>query len=267
MRPLALARALPTLLRVGFADGVAYRAELLVWILSTTMPFIMLVLWSAVARDAPVGRFDQRAFGAYFLASFLVRQLSGSWVAWEMNYEVRRGTLVLRLLRPIPAVLAYAVESAAVLPLRVLACLPVVGLALAFVGTQPLPRDPALWALWLLALAGSWAITFLAGFAIGCLAFYVESSIKVMNVWLALFYVFSGYIVPVELFPPGLRAVVEWLPFRYQLGLPVELMTGAHDLSAALPLIGRQWLQVALIGLASVALWRGGVRRFAAYGG
>ena len=36
----ATVRAFPTLLRVGFADAVAYRAEMLVWILATTMPLV-----------------------------------------------------------------------------------------------------------------------------------------------------------------------------------------------------------------------------------
>ena len=93
------ARALPTLLKVGFAEAVAYRAELLVWVLSNTMPLIMLALWSAVARDAPVGRFGQREFVAYFLATFVVRQLTASWVSWQMNYEIRQGTLAMRLRR------------------------------------------------------------------------------------------------------------------------------------------------------------------------
>jgi ABC-2 type transport system permease protein len=31
-------RAIPTLLRVGLAEAVAYRAEFLVWLLSTNMP-------------------------------------------------------------------------------------------------------------------------------------------------------------------------------------------------------------------------------------
>src|SRR5215831_15107267 len=83
-------RALPTLFKVGFLEAVAYRAELLVWVLSTTMPLIMLALWSAVAREAPVGRFGQMDFVAYFLATFIVRQLTGAWVAWEMNWEVRQ---------------------------------------------------------------------------------------------------------------------------------------------------------------------------------
>ncbi|NRD47887.1 ABC transporter permease, partial [Corallococcus exiguus] len=42
-------KALPTMLRIGFSEAVAYRAEMIIWVLATTMPLIMLALWSAVA--------------------------------------------------------------------------------------------------------------------------------------------------------------------------------------------------------------------------
>ena len=66
-------RALPTFLRVGFASAVAYRSEFLIWVLTTNMPLVMLALWSAVARDAPVGQFSQRVSWR----TFLRRSLSG----------------------------------------------------------------------------------------------------------------------------------------------------------------------------------------------
>jgi hypothetical protein len=50
-----LARAYPTLVRVGVSDLVAYRAEFLVWILTMNLPLIMMALWSAVAADGPSG--------------------------------------------------------------------------------------------------------------------------------------------------------------------------------------------------------------------
>lgn len=141
-------RAPPTLMRVGFAEAVAYRAEMLVWVLSTTMPLIMLGLWSAVAADAPVGRFDQRDFLAYFLATFIVRQLTGAWVAWQMSFEVRTGTLSMRLLRPLHPMVSYAVENVAALPLRLVVALPVALLALVLLGTKSLPHSPLVWLVW-----------------------------------------------------------------------------------------------------------------------
>jgi viologen exporter family transport system permease protein len=260
-------RVLPTLFKVSFAEAVAYRAEFLVWMLSNTMPLIMLALWSAVAREAPVGRFGQKEFVAYFLATFIVRQLTASWTAWTFNYEVRQGTLSQRLLRPIHPMLAMAVENLSAQPMRLLVALPMAALWLWSVGAGQVPRDPALWAAFVLAILGGWLITFFANFAIGCLAFFMESSIKAMDVYVTTYFVFSGYLIPVELFPPAVRAVADWLPFRYQIGFPVELITSAHDRGAALAMLGRQWIWVAAELAGVILVWRKGLARFAAYGG
>ena len=260
-------RVLPALFRIGFAEAVAYRAEFFVWMLSTTMPLIMLALWSAVAREAPVGRFGQSDFIAYFLATFIVRQLTMSWVAWQMNFEIRGGTLAQKLLRPIPTMLTFAVENLAAQPMRLTVALPAAAVWLASVGTGHIPRDPLIWAAFAAAIAGGWLITFTANFAVGALAFFTESSVKVMDVWLTLYFVLSGYLIPIELFPPAMRTLADWLPFRYQIGLPVELITSAHDRGAALALLGWQWLWVAVMLAGAVALWRRGLARFAAYGG
>lgn len=163
--------------------------------------------------------------------------------------------------------LAFAVENLAVLPLRWVVTLPIAVIALIVVGPGPLPHEARMWGLWLVAMVGAWAITFFASFAIGSLAFYFESSLKVMEVWLTLFFVFSGYVAPVDLFPAWLRGLADVLPFRYQIALPVEILTSACGWDAALSLIARQWTWVAVLVVAALLLWRGGLKRFAAYGG
>ena len=264
--PAAL-RAVPTLFRVSFAEAVAYRAELFVWILTSTMPLIMLALWTAVAREAPVGRYGERDFVAYFLAVFVVRQLTGSWIAWEMNQEIRQGSIAARLLRPVPPILHYAAETLSAIPLRLVVAVPVAAISLAVVGAAHLPHGVLAWGAFGAALAGGWLIAFLLSFCIGCLAFYLESSSKIMDLSLVLLFVFSGYLFPLDLLPPALGLVVDALPFRYQIGLPVELLVSAHGASAALRLLAAQWAWVAgLLGLAAV-LWRGGLARYAAFGG
>jgi ABC-2 type transport system permease protein len=263
----ATVRAFPTLLRVGFADAVAYRAEMLVWVLATTMPLVMLPLWMAVAEVAPVGRYGKPQFVSYFLATFIVRQITGSWAFYEISFEVRNGTLAMRLLRPVHPLLAYAAEGIAAMPMRFAVSLPVAIVMFAAIGRAAMTRDPVLWALWAVSVVGGWIITLLVNLVIGCLSFFVESSMKLMDAWLVFFFVLSGYLIPIDLFPSALRSAVNWLPFRYQIGLPVELMTGAHDHRGALVLLAGQWAWVA-VGLAATALlWRRGLRQFAAYGG
>jgi ABC-2 type transport system permease protein len=260
-------KALPTMLRVGFSEAVAYRAEMIIWVLATTMPLIMLALWSAVARGAPVGRFGQAEFTAYFLAAFCVRQLTSSWVAWLLAYEVKQGTLAMRLLRPISPLLAYAVEVLAGIPMRLLVVAPVVGVSLWAVGVQAVPPSLTGWGLFLVSLVGGWLVTFYLNVLLGTLSLYLESSQKLMDIYMVLFFVCSGYMFPVEFFPPGVRTVIDALPFRYQMGLPVELMTGAHGTGEALGLLLKQWAWVVGLGGVATWVWRRGLARFAAFGG
>jgi ABC-2 type transport system permease protein len=260
-------RALAAVWRISVSEAVAYRAELLIWILTTTMPFVMLALWTAVAREAPVGRFGQTEFVAYFFAIFVVRQLTSSWVAWELNFQVRQGTLSGKLLRPMSPLWVYAVENLGALPLRLVIALPVAVLGLALTGGHVLPSRGELWALWGASILGGWLITYFVNVTIGSLSLFVDSSIKLMELWLALFTVFSGYLVPLELFPAWLRSIADALPFRYQIGFPVEVLTSAHSVSETLTLLGRQWAYVAVSAAVGLTVWRLGLRKYAAFGG
>lgn len=260
-------RVLPTMLRIGFHEAMAYRAELLVWMLTTTMPLIMLPLWQAVAETGPVGGYDAQRFTAYFLYAFIVRQLTAVWASWTLNYEVVHGTLAMRLMRPVHPFWAYAVESVSALPLRLAIALPLAALVLWLTAARYVVTSPALALVGLLSLAGAWCISFCANVGIGALSLYTQSSIKLMDAWLAGYFVMSGYLVPLSLFPASIRALPDWLPFRYQLGFPVEVWSGALTLEQALPQLGAQWCWVALLALAAAAVWNRGLARFSAVSG
>lgn len=260
-------RALPTLVRVGLADAVAYRAEMIVWLLSTTMPLVMLALMTAVARDAPVGRFGSADFTAYYLAALVVRLMTGAWVIWEVNFEIRQGTLAYRLLRPIHPLVAYAAENVGAMPLRLVAVVPIALGALLATGGERLTRDPLLVAAFPLSVVGAWLISFLAMAVIGSLAFWVEASGAIFELWLGLFGVFSGYLVPLELFPRWLEVGARVLPFRYMLAFPVEMIIGMTSRGAALRELAIQWAFVVVLAAVARLAWRAGLRRFAAFGG
>jgi ABC-2 type transport system permease protein len=261
------ARAYPTLLRVGFAEAVAYRAEMIVWLLSSTMPLVSLALWSAVAASGPVRGFTQHGLDAYFLADLVVRQLTGSWLVWEMNQEIRTGTLSRRLLKPLHPLVAYSAENLAALPMRALLSSPIALLALVVIGRASALTSPLMLLLWVTSIAGAWLINFFAMATIGALAFFLESSLALFELWLVAFMILSGYLIPLDLFPPGLRALTYALPFRYTIALPVEILTGLSDVPRAVRGLAAQWAYVAAFGAAAMVAWRAGIRRFSAYGG
>lgn len=261
------ARALPTLLRIGVAEAVAYRSELVVWLLTTNTPVIMLLVWTAVAREAPVGGYGSREFAAYFLAALIVRLLTGAWVVWEMNEEIRSGALAMRLVRPVHPFLAYATENLGALPVRSVFVLPLVGVFLLWLGPDILTGDVRQVVLLPLALIGAWALWFSSMLCGGCLALFWERSLSVFEVWLAAYVAFSGYVVPLALFPDFLQPWVKVLPFAFVLSFPVEILLGTASFESTLQGLGLQWTYVVSFCLLALVLWRRGIRRYEAFGG
>jgi len=260
--------AIPALLRAGYQDALAYRAEMFVWILSTTMPLVMLAMWHTVALEAPIGRMGPAAMTQYFLCAFIVRQLTGCWISFVMNGEIKDGTLSLRLLRPVLPLLGYAALGFAYVLLRAALSVPLAALALAATGgIAKLADSPAMAGVWAASVVLGFSISLLTNLIIGTLALLLGSSQKLMEAWTAVYFVLSGYLIPTEIMPPWLRSAAALLPFRYQLGVPVEIMTGAHELPVAVDLCVGQLAWVIALGFVLAWVWRRGVRRFEAYGG
>jgi ABC-2 type transport system permease protein len=259
-------RALPTLWRIGVAETLAYRAEFLVWILTTTQPLIMMGLWTSVARLQPFESFSSADMVAYFLASLIVRQLTGNWVAWQISEEVRSGQMAMRLLRPIHPLVALAANQSAAIPFRSIIAVPFALVLLLSSGSGALTTDPTRLALFVPSIALAWLITFALQFALGALAFFVTQTMAFTNLYFALYSLFSGYLMPLELLGP-IAKLARWLPFRFMLSAPVELLTRPQHRDDLIRLLGGQaaWAAISLAG--ALALWRRGVRRFEAVGG
>jgi ABC-2 type transport system permease protein len=266
MNPGRTLRALPTLWRIGVAETLAYRAEFLVWILTTTQPLIMMGLWTSVAQLQPFAHYTSADFVAYFLAALIVRQLTGNWVAWQISEDVRSGAMAMRLLRPIHPLVAYAASHAAAIPFRSIIALPVAVILLASSGSGALTTDPVRLALVVPSIALAWLITFALMFAIGALAFFLTQTMAIANLYFALYSLFSGYLMPLELLGP-VANIARWLPFRFMLSAPVELLTRTQHRDDLVRLLGGQaaWAAISLTG--ALVLWRRGVRRFEAVGG
>lgn len=256
----------PTMLRIGFADLLAYRAQVVIWILTTTMPLVMYAMWSTVAREAPVGRFDQNTFAGYFLSTLVVRQLSASWIVWELNEHIRSGGLATTLLRPVHPLWFFAAENLGAVPFRLLVLIPLTGAAFLFIPDLEISPTPLHIFLYFVTIFLAWVLTFFIQSMIGLLALYTQQSLSVQDAWFGLWSIFSGYLIPLELMPAVQRIAV-WLPFRSMGSLPTEIILGHLEGDALLQGLFAQlmWVVIALVIVR--AAWSMAIRRFEAYGG
>ncbi len=260
-------RAIPTLLRVGVAETLAYRAEFLIWILTTTLPLVMLALWTSVAEEAPFRQYTSADFVAYYLAGLIVRNLTGSWVAWQISEEIRLGAMSMRLLRPIHPFISFSVSHLAAVPFRTIVALPIAFVLLLSSGSTALATEPLQLVMLVPSLAMAWLITFSFLFALGTLGFLFTKTMALLNLYFGLFSLFSGYLMPIPLLPHVLREIAEVSPFRYMFSVPVELMTRTISTGELALLLAAQAAWAVITLATALCVWRRGLRRYEAVGG
>ena len=264
---LHVLRALPDMFRVSVAETVAYRAEFVIWMLSATLPLIMLALWSSVASEGSVAGLTQDDVARYYAVTMVVRQFTSMWLVWSFGYEVRTGALSSRLLKPMNPLWRSAVEFLTAIPLRGAVLLPVLAAVVWWRPSLLAWPEPGALLLAVPALVLAWLLHFVVQVCFALLSFWIDRSEGLFMVYFAAFAFLSGYVAPLALFPAWSRPLLDALPFPAMHAVPTELMAGMRTPADALPelLVGTAWL-LGLTGLA-LWLWRAGLRRYGAFGG
>lgn len=256
-------RAFPAIFRVAMAGLVAYRAEMIIWVLTATLPLVMLALWNAASESGPIAGFGQVEIARYFTTALIVRQLTGAWIVWELNWQIRKGELSPRLLRPMNPLVWNLAETIAALPFRGIVLTPMV---LVLLWWRP---EIAFWPGWEravgfgLSVGFAFLVSWIIQLMFGLLAFWWDQSLGLFSAWFAFYCFFSGYFVPLPLLPEWVRTVSPWLPFHASLGAPIDIVLGVADIGTTLG-VQAAWA----IGLATLAsmMWRAGIRRYGAVG-
>jgi ABC-2 type transport system permease protein len=256
-------RTANALLSVYYAYMVEYRAELILWMLSGSLPLILMGVW---IKASQTGQFalSPLDFARYFLAVFLVRQFNVVWVIWEFEREIVEGKLSFRLLQPLDPgwhhFASHLAERFARLPFALI----LIGL---FFGLYP----QAIWVpnlssflLFLVAIALAFILRFVMQYTFAMFAFWTERASAIEQFWF-LFYLFlSGLIAPLEMFPPVVRQIVEWTPFPYMIYFPASLLV---EISFNIPrnfLIILGWILL-FFGL-NRWLWHKGLKQYSGMG-
>jgi ABC-2 type transport system permease protein len=256
-------RIATTLLSVYYAYMVEYRAELILWVLAGSFPFILMGVWIKAAASGQFG-LSSVEFARYFLAAFIVRQFTIVWVIWEFEKEIIEGRLSFRLLQPLSPVWYYLAshqgERFARLPF-----------AAALVGFFFLLYPQSFWLpslgtglLFLFLVTVAFVLRFLMQYTLSMVAFWTERA-SALEQFFFLFYLFlSGLIAPLEVFPPVIREIALWTPFPYLVSVPASVLVGLPvDLGRGL-LVMLGWS--VLFYLACSWLWRKGLRQYSGMG-
>ena len=256
-------RKFVTLVAASHAEMSEYRVELVLWILSRIMPFVLMGLWMKASHNAG-GSLGPVGFARYFLAVFVIRQLTLVWVIYEFEEDVVKGRLSARLLHPIDPGWRYLASH---LGERIARFPFLIGVCAAFFVLYPaafwLP-GPADAGRAFAALVAAFALRFLMQYAFAMVAFWSERANAIEDLWFFMYLFLSGFIAPLDLFPDSVRRVAELTPFPYLVYMPARILIGQQvDLT-------KGFLVMAVWGTGFWflyrRLWKTGLKRYSAMG-
>jgi ABC-2 type transport system permease protein len=204
----------------------------------------------------------------YVLALNILRSFVFTGRGWQLVGEISSGKISSYLIRPV-RYFGYALSlDMAQKTVHVAAAVFEVSLLAVLVrGELFLPRDPATWLLFVIAVFLSSLLFFFFEFMVSCLAFWTSESGGPLFCFELFLQFAAGAFFPLDVLPLALRRALEMTPFPYMVFFPVRIFLEKVPPAEAMRMIGMQALWLAAVFTAAMTVWTRGVRSYAAEGG
>jgi ABC-2 type transport system permease protein len=260
-----------TLWRIGLQDAIQYRLEGIIWFLFDVVPpIMMLFFWNAAYADTDqVAGYSLPEMLAYTLGVLVLRNLVTVHVEWDIDYEVRQGTLSNYLVRPISPWIVWFVNQLSWRMWRTALVCPILAIALITVAPSlelPSMDSTQVWGF-LVSLLLAYLVCFLFKLVLGFTAFWLTNIQAVIGLSDVLVYLFGGILIPMQLLPEGLQQIALYLPLQSIFAFPLSVMLGRSQGADLIAGLTGQIVWCGLLGLLAVLMWRTGLRRYEAVGG
>jgi ABC-2 type transport system permease protein len=228
---------------------------------------ILVYFWRAIYNDAgTISGLGLDQTLTYVLLAFIFMPLTANDLVWEFGSNLREGTIIHHLLRPINFQGMNYAQMLSNLLMRLLLNLPMVVVAILLFGLR-FPTDLNTWLAFLVSALLGFTVMFFFNWFLACVPFYTTEIwglgvlIEGMNFFL------SGALVPLVMMPELVRNIVLSIPFAQALAVPVGLLSGITPLTDAPRVWLVQILWIAGMWLLSTLFFRVAVRKITVQGG
>ncbi len=262
-------RKFRALFAIYFQETFAYRASMIIWIMtdivtSITMPLVFLK--ASALKGGPIEGFSGSDFVIYYLSNLLITMFVTSHIMWDLAMEIKEGQFTQYLMRPHSIFQTMFVRNLVWRILRTLLCLPIFLFFLYMFRGYLTGASLTLGITFWVALIMGHLVSFCLAWALAMLALIVQEAHSIFELYYVPMLFFSGQLFPIAMLPEWARSISYAFPFYYTSGFPTEILVGRVSPSQAWPLIGGQlaWIVFALV--LGQFLWVRGRRHYTAVG-
>jgi ABC-2 type transport system permease protein len=268
----ALAEALAPYIefsRVGFVNILAFRLRyftgIITYLINVTVYYF---IWSAVyGPGQQIAGYDLSQLITYVSVGWIIRSFYWNTIDQEMAYEVIEGKIAMDLIKPIsvPWMWLSRAMGESAFRLGLLTAPTAVVVALIFPIRQP--ASAANFALFLVAVLGSFFLMGAINFMIGTCAIPLKSILALIRAKYWLIELLSGLLIPMPFFPAAIRRVLAWLPFEHIAFTPLQIYLGKLDTRHAALALLTQWAWVIVLLALAQLWWERASRKITIHGG
>lgn len=255
--------------QINWAEQWQYRANLVMYLLyGLVSPVVFLSVWRTVAANqSSVNGLTVNDFTTYYLTLLVVTKFTEEISIHILAWKIQDGSLSNELLRPIhPILTGTLVYNIAFKALTALALFPVLALLVALFRPDFSGVTGATLLLAVPALLLGFAMNFLLGAIITCVAFWTTRVYSLMEFTYGFVMILGGTFVPLDLLPGFARSIANFLPFQLFTYFPIQLILGKLSPDQILFNFGMALFWLAALAAGFLLIWREGVRRFSAVG-
>ena len=236
-------------------------------VLSIISMAILVFFWKAIYADTnSISGLQLNQTLQYILLAFIFRPLTNNNLVWEFGSNLREGTIVHHLLRPINFQGMNYAQSLGSLVTELTLQIPMAVVAILFFGLR-LPHDLPTWVVFLISALLGYTVMFFFNWFLACFTFYTTEiwGLGVMIEGMTFF--LSGALVPIVMMPVWLQNIVLAVPFAQALGVPISLLTGITPLKDAPQVWLSQILWIVCMWIISTIFFRIAIRKITVQGG
>lgn len=255
-------------MRLGWLEAIEYRTEFFIGVIGWSIRLVIsLFLWLAVAhaRGGEIGGYTFKSVILYFLIVQMVASLIFARAGFDISRDIYKGDFVNYLVKPLNYLgFRLAHEFARNVVRMLFGATLFFVIAAAFFGGIPFTA----WKLPLgiVAILGAYFINFALVGTIAISAFWIINASRLTFIYFGILNIFSGILVPLDLFPPLYQNVISWLPFGYIFYFPAKVLHSPVLTDELVRGFFVEWGYAVILMALLTLLYRRGVKRFEAVG-
>lgn len=258
--------------KLGVQASLEYRLDFALTLVSAFFPIlIQYYIWTAVYGQSETGEFFGYTYGEmilYTIVAAIVTKIVSTNMDHVIASDIKDGALNKHLVQPANyfGLKLFSMLGQKMFFLGTMLVILFMVL-LYFTGLYDVRIPLANLICFVAAIGLSLILGFLISYTIAAIAFWLSEISYFFEMTGLFVIILSGGVFPIEVFGPAMNAILSYLPFKYTIYFPANVINGKLALHEIMNGLLMQGFWIVMMLIVSKAVWRIGLKKYLGLGG